>query len=267
MRQLDITGFAKPRALCFAPVDPPDPVRAATLCQQRLDGLGLAVRSARPDDIGSLRSFMERRLPPASQRTLGPYDLYRVLQFGGSVLLEDRTATVQGFFFEQRYGDAARTSYCVSVAVAEHLAGHGIGAELVRYAGYRAAAAGCTVQRAVLSPHNLASGVTFFNRVGHIAEDFYAKLDGYGESRFAVCCGLGAEGLGANRVDPAAAQRLVANGSAGRDYLLVDVDDRAIDRLYRAGLGRVVAVLSAGSTGTPPRLLALPDDCLDLSRV
>lgn len=225
-----------------------------------LGRLGLRVRAAVLEDIPALRDLYLERLRPTPARRINGFELYRLVRFGGALVLETRQGgEIVGLELASEYGGGGdRTVSSAGVAVHPALAGHNLGALLLTSSSLCGMQSGATARRGIVHPCNYASLANAINHFGSLCDGFYREFLDWGEPRFTLCCPLTPGGLTNNRVDPRKLASFLADARPGVDYELVSCDDvDGIDRLYRETDFRVAALLKPEG-GAGPRLVALP---------
>jgi len=254
----------KPRALCEERAEPGGArgpgqrVRIEQL-ERRFARLGLRLRAPGIDDVPAIEAFLATRFSSPALEMVTAYDLYRFVRFGHPLLLEDGAGRIVASLLECTYGDAESTSYCVSLAVAEELAGRRLGADLVTHSALAASLRGCGAQRAVLAPHNHASLVTFINLCGHSVEAVYPRLAGFGAARLAIARPLDGDPLVDERIDRERLRGFVEGGEAGVDYALIPAHEpQRLCQLYESTPFQVVAFLAPERHAEDAWFVAVP---------
>jgi hypothetical protein len=226
-----------------------------------LGRLGLRIRAAVLEDIPALWNLYLERLRPTPARRINGFELYRIIRFGGALVLETRQGgEIVGLELASEYGGGGeRTVSSAGVAVHPSLAGHNLGALLLTSSCLCGMQSGATTRRGIVHPRNYASLANAINHMGSLCDGFHREFLDWGEPRFTLCCPLTPGGLANNRIDPRKLAAFLAEGSPGVDYEIVNGDDLdGIDHLYRETPFRVAALLKPERDGASPRLVALP---------
>lgn len=265
----ELADYRKPKALLAldleAAAKPRRPAEIQEAIRAKHRSLGLELRRAGLKDLEALRSFRLDHRPPPIGRQITRYDLYRILRYGSSPILVDEKGRIRGMLLEVRYYRECQISCGISMAVDKAIAGHGLAADLLVYAGCEAAAAGCRLQRGIVSPENQPALSTLLNKVGYLAEDFLPSYPGLGGSRLTLCWSLEPRSLLGNRVDATRLAAFLESGRRGHDFRLIALSDtEGLSRLYHEGGFKVIAFAPAGSISDTPWLVAVADRLLRL---
>jgi GNAT superfamily N-acetyltransferase len=229
--------------------------------EELVAGLGFRLRMAGMEDIDALVELRRRTRSPRVAPLVSPYCLFRVIHHGRPLVLEDGQGSVRAYCLEQSYIDG--TSFCISLTVDADVAGHKLGAALVRYSALLAWQAGATAQRAIIGTTNHASLTTFLNHVGHVAVSYYPDLPGYESAYLATYGPVRPSDLANSTIDQERLQELIRSGTAGKDYQLLIGDDReALQQVYHGRSFKIAAVVRENR----PMLLALPETILRADR-
>lgn len=232
-----------------------------------LGRLGLRIRAAVLEDTPALWNLYLERLRPTPARRINGFELYRIVRFGGALVLETRQGgEIVGLELASEYGGGGdRTVSSAGVAVHPALAGHNLGALLLTSSSLCGMQSGATTRRGIVHPRNYASLANAINHFGSFCDGFHREFLDWGEPRFTLCCPLTPGGLANNRIDPRKLAAFLAEARPGVDYEIVSCDDvDGIDHLYRDTGFRVAALLKAES-GAGPRLVALPASRLGIA--
>ncbi len=230
--------------------------------EDRVAGLGLRLRLARPGDMDGVMDLHRRCFPPETTSLESAYVLHRILSYGYAPVIEDAAGVIVGANVCVGYDDPDRTAYGVRITVDRAVAGHNLGAELVNYACLMGMERGSRLRRGLLAPTNYGSASNFLNYVGYVCESFHPELPGFGP-RFIVALPLTPGGVRNNRIDLDKLDAFVRAREEGLDFRLLDpLDLEEIDRCHRESPFRIAAFCKKGRFFEDNRFVALPKDRL-----
>lgn len=217
---------------------------------------GLAIRRMQLGDIPHILHFMAELFDePARQ---AQREVYKNVRWGGpgNVVALDGNGDVVGFYLCTSYAEG------VSLGVMMGVAGRKLALTLERYSFLRTMAIGSKVRHGGVRPDNFKSLHVLFNQMGYVGEEYIASPNP-ALSRILLTLAQTPAAYYRNRVDPTNLPRYIAEASEGKDWMIVQCEDRrAVQEMYAETPFRVVAYLRSGTIRESDCLLALPTDKL-----
>jgi hypothetical protein len=263
-----VKSYTKPQSICMPAEHDIDVQQGRPGCaglmddiKRRVSAKGLLLRSAQIQDIMPVWHFIRNRFPPALSEEISPYDLFRFIEFGNGIILENQQSSeILGSVFEVGYDTPERTSYTLRLAVDNRLKGRNLGADLLEYSCLQALQRGSGTKRALIDADNFPSLNIFLNKLGFICDGFYYQIEPLGTC-FSAVLPLNAQALYSNRIDLSALYTHLDGLIEGKDYLLLDNSHiELINNIYQHTEFRVVALIPPGGwkENSIPLSLALP---------
>lgn len=210
---------------------------------------GLVFRFANNEDIETLEVFIQYRyacFTPEIAEEISKYDLYRFINFGHGLLIENSERKILACLFEVGYDTEDRMSYTLRLGVDDILKGKNIGKLLLEYSSLIAMKRGSRTKRGLLDLTNFSSTVILVNKIGWMCDGFYPDLTGLGTC-FNIVFPLSIEGFTSNRIDPNKLENFLKTAKLDFDYKIIpyyEVDK--ITELYLQKEFRIVYLLRAG---------------------
>ncbi len=232
--------------------------------ENEMKSKGLSLRVASFDDIRPVERFIAKRYRSDLATEVSAYDLFRFIEFGHGLVIEDNEKTLLGCLFEVGLDTIERTSYSVRLGIDESLNGKNIGQLLTRYSALMAMRRGSKVKRGIIDFDNCANLYIQLNHVGWIVESFYYQIPELGDC-YNVVLPLTIEGLTCNKIDTEKTIEFVKNSKEGTDYRKIKFDDLDyVLKTYQETDFKIVAMLKAGLIGETHYLIALPAKTIGL---
>ncbi|MEI7523371.1 MAG: hypothetical protein WCJ95_03530 [Mariniphaga sp.] len=264
--------YVKPKSICIKPdeweksilrLDQKEFIKAyKEKIQDQIKSHGLNLRLAKLSDIEPVYDFIMTRFNKEYIDDVSKYDLFRFIEYGHGLIVEDSRMKILGCLFEVGYEKIWKISYSLRLGIDETLKGKGLGKLLTVYSCLLAMERGSHLKIGLISIHNLASLHIHVNQVGWLVDKFYHDLDSLGLS-FEFSLPLTPEGLIRNRIDPDKVQGYLEENIEGVDYLLIDYDDVGkIKAVYNNGKFKIAAIITKDYKGDKPQFLALPVEML-----
>jgi len=240
-------------------LDKPDFVKAyQEKIQAEINCYGLRLRLANLSDIEPVHDFIITRFSEEFVDDISRFDLFRFIQYGHGLILEDENNKVCGCIFEIGYEKIWKISYLLRLGVDESLKGKGIGKRLIAYSSMLAMQNGSQQKNCLISYNNLISLYVHVNQAGWLIDKFYMNLNSLGLS-FELCFPLTPEAFLKNRVDLDSVKIYFDEKIKGVDYLLIDCDDiDAIKEVYEDCIFRIAAIIPEDIIDEKPYFFALP---------
>jgi len=230
-----------------------------------LQSLGLTLRYVTPGDILAIENFILLRYKSEQATEISPYDLYRFIEFGHGLLLENEQKEVKGCLFGVRYDTAFKESYTVRLGIDESLSGLDTGYHLIISSCLHAMQHGARTKTGIIDFDNHTNLYINLNKIGWICHDFDGYIKALG-SCFKVMLPLTPAGLTTNVIDLDKVTDFIAGSKAGRDYRLIA--HTALDemhQMYRDTSFKVVAIQKEEKNRDLLYFLAIPAEELQLN--
>jgi len=227
--------------------------------QAEISSHGLFLRMAEIKDIDPVYNFIITRYTKEYLEDVSRYDIFRFIEYGHGLIIEDAHQQILGCLFEVGYEkDHKKISYSIRLGVDESLKGKGLGRLLTVYSCLLAMERGMQVKIGLIDFNNFLSLHIHVNQVGWLIDSFYDNLDSLGLS-FEFSLPLTPEGILANRIDLDKVQSYVAGHLEGIDYLLIRSNDiETIKTVYKNRSFKIAAIISPKQKETIPTFFALP---------
>jgi hypothetical protein len=269
-----ILNYRKPTELCFDTTEWKYYDNVEMFINYHLDVIknllnadGLIFRLAKNDDIIKLEEFIQYRyacFTPEIAEEISKYDLYRFINFGHGLLIENSDNKILACLFEAGYDTTDRMSYTLRLGVDDVLKGRNIGKLLIEYSSLLAMKRGSKTKRGLLDLTNFSSTVILVNKIGWMCDGFYPELTGLGTC-FNIVFPLSIEGFISNRIDPKKLELFLKSAKHEIDYKIIpyyDID--RISEMYLQKEFRIVYLLRGGFHTDRNSFLALPYDALNI---
>jgi hypothetical protein len=225
---------------------------------EEINSYGLGLRMAKLSDIDKVYEFIISRFNKEYIDDVSKYDLFRFIEYGHGLIIEDSQKVILGCLFEVGYEKTWKISYSLRLGIDEELKGKGLGKLLTVYSCLLAMERGLHLKIGLISINNLASLHIHVNQVGWLIDKFYHDLDSLGLS-FEFCLPLTPEALLRNRIDQDGMQTFIKEHTEGVDYLLIDCEDvETIKSVYKNCKFKIAAIITKNLKGDKPLFFALP---------
>ena len=222
----------------------------------------LIFRLAGFDDIMPLMEFIASRYRIDLVDEVSPYDIYRFIEFGYGLVVENPERKIKGCLFEVGYQTPDLASYSVRLGIAKSLKGKNLGKLLTVYTCLLAMERGSLVKKGLIDFDNYANLYIQLNKNGWMADGFYPELKGLG-SCFTVSLPLTSKGMLTNSIDNNKLLTYIETHEAGRDYLLLDIEDvKSMTDAYQSGNFKVVALIKGGTLKETHQFMLMHADVL-----
>ena len=223
-----------------------------------INSLGLSLRLAKLSDIDPVYDFIISRFSKEFIDDVSKYDIFRFVEYGHGLIIEDEKDTILGCLFEVGYEKIRKISYSIRLGIDKRLKGNGLGKLLTVYSCLMAMERGSEVKIGLIDFNNFISLHIHVNQVGWLIDKFYHDLYSLGLS-FEFSLPLTPEALLRNRVDQDKLRTFLSEHIEGVDYLLIKCDDiETIKSVYKNCKFKIAAVISQEKTGDKPLFFALP---------
>jgi hypothetical protein len=237
------------------------------IIEKQLQVDGLVFRFANNDDIIKLEDFIQYRyacFTPEIAEEISKYDLYRFINFGHGLLIENSDRKILACLFESGYDTPDRMSYTLRLGVDDILKGRNIGKLLLEYSSLLAMKRGSKTKRGLLDLTNFSSTVILINKIGWMCDGFYPDLTGLGTC-FNIVFPLSVEGFMSNRIDPKKLELFFKSAQQNIDYKIIPYYEMdMISEIYLKKEFRIVYLLRAGFHTERNSFLALRYDKLNI---
>lgn len=230
--------------------------------EDEINSYGLSLRTAELSDIDPVYDFIVSRFKKEYLDDVSRYDLFRFIEYGHGLIVEDEKKEILGCLFEVGYEKAVKISYSIRLGIDEKLKGKGLGKLLTVYSCLLAMERGSELKIGLIDITNYVSLHIHVNQVGWLIHKFYHDLSSLGLS-FEFSLPLTPEALLKNRVDQDKIREFIKTHAEGKDYLILQGDDTAkIKSVYEIGKFKIAAILKDETNGDKPSFFALPSNML-----
>ncbi|MDJ0835551.1 MAG: hypothetical protein QNK37_03480 [Acidobacteriota bacterium] len=264
-----VIDYRKPPELCLPAVFSPDAIRLSSArrdIEEILADMGYRLQVCTYEDWARLQDFLAEIYEPQMLNNFGGFTLYKALRFGSGALLETGAGKIAGYILEESFRDRYDSSYCQGLVVVPEHRGRKLSVYLERYNFLQAMARGAKIRRATIAPTNLPSLVSSLNHNGTIADGIHPYLDFEQTPRLLISMPLTIEAMAANRLDISKVPAFLKARREGVDYRILDpTDAEALIDLFHLGRFQIAAVLKPGIASEGSALLALSNQCLQVS--
>jgi len=227
-----------------------------------INSYGLSLRLAKLSDIDKVYEFIMTRFNREYIDDVSKYDLFRFIEYGHGLIIEDSQKGILGCLFEVGYEKIWKISYSLRLGIDEDLKGKGLGRLLTVYSCLLAMERGSQLKIGLISINNLASLHIHVNQVGWLVDKYYHDLDSLGLS-FEFSLPLTPESILKNRVDLEGIRTFIEENIEGVDYVLIDCEDvETIKSVYENCKFKIAAVITKNFKGGKPQFFALPVNML-----
>ncbi len=226
--------------------------------KETINSYGLSLRLANLSDIEPVYDFIISRFNKEYIDDVSKYDLFRFIEYGHGIIVEDSQNKMLGCLFEVGYEKKWKISYSLRLGIDETLKGKGLAKLLTVYSCLLAMERGAQLKIGLISIDNLASLHIHVNQVGWLIDKFYYNLDSLGLS-FEFSLPLTPESLLRNRIDLNKVNTYIEENVEGIDYLLINYDDvETIKSVYHNSEFKIAAIITKDFKGDKPQFFALP---------
>lgn len=230
--------------------------------QTEINAYGLSLRMAELADIDPVYDFIINCFDEKYIEDVSRYDLFRFIEYGHGIILENANKEILGCLFEVGYEKVHKISYSIRLGIDERVKGKGMGRLLTIYSCLLAMERGSQVKIGLIDFNNFTSLHIHVNQVGWLVDTFYHDIDSLGPS-FEFSLPLTPEGLLENRIDLNKVRTYITEHLEETDYLLIKSDDiETIKSVYRNGKFKIAAILHPEQKGDKPLFFALPVEIL-----
>ena len=207
---------------------------------------GLKFRFADISDIDKISNFQKEIFYPHTATLETDYELFRIIQFGYALLIENPENELLACYTTTHYGTTHKDGYGIRVGVSPKINGQNYGAHLAKYATILAYENGCKNFRALCRPSNFGSASNVLNYVGYYGEKFHKNLPSFG-ARFEITLPLNSTAFKNRQIDITKVLQFMGEAKINQDYLLISPDE--IDRMetvYEKSDFKIIAFLKEG---------------------
>jgi len=265
---MSVINYTKPGAICNAADnellnnDDFIAVGENTIIKE-LSSMGYTLRKADFSDILNIINFMNIRykdFPPQVVSDVSQYDIYRFIEFGHGLVIEDTNGNIVASVFEEPYNSIDKTSYTVRIASDLNLVGKNLGYYITLYSCILAYKNKSKVKRALIAANNYASATILINKMGWLADGFNLSYFPNIGPAFSVCLPLTKSGLLENRLSTPKLLEFIKTKQLNVDFRLIKCDDYTeIDYMYNIEKKFVIAAyLKQGIYDNANYYVALP---------
>ena len=270
-----ICNYQKPTELCFSSSEwefIPNEIdfinNSLRLIESKFSSQNLLFRKAENTDIINLEKFIQYRyscFSPEIAEEISKYDLYRFINFGHGLILEDSSSKILACLFEVGYNTPDKTSYTLRLGVDDILKGKNIGKLLIEYSSLLAMKNGSLTKRGLLDLTNFSSAVILLNKIGWICDGFYKDLTGLGTC-FNIVFPLRMDSFYNNRIDDQKLQLFLKESKSEIDFKIVPYFDvESLDKIYSSEDFKIIYLLRGGLFTERNSFLAIPSDKLNIT--
>lgn len=235
------------------------------IIENEINTRGLNLRLATFDDIVPVSEFIRKRYRSDLANEVSPYDIFRFIEFGHGLIVDNAEKGILGCLFEIGYDTIESTSYSVRLGIDESLNGMNMGQLLTQYSSLIAMRRGSKVKRGIIDFDNSANLYIQLNHVGWIVESFYYQIPELGNC-YNVCLPLTIEGIMFNKIDQNRLIDYLKGKKLDDEFKCMKFDDlESVLTLYRETDFKIVAMLKPGIFHDAYSLLALPAHTIGLN--
>ncbi|MBN1579000.1 MAG: GNAT family N-acetyltransferase [Chitinispirillaceae bacterium] len=258
----------KPREICKDPT--PEALRKLKLPEKKfirrfkdeiekeLSVRGLSIRLATFADILPLETFIQTCFKPEEASEVSPYDLFRFIQFGHGLLLENNEPSIVGCVFEIPYDTPDKVSFLIRLGIDKNYVGVNLGKSIMEYSCLIAMEHGSKVKKAVVDFDNFPQICIMLNKAGWIFDSYYPDAPGMG-TVFSALLPLSKRDLTLTAIAREKLEAYLAFHIDGVDYKIIDpYDTSGITRLYQCGDFVIAALIKQEASGTANKFVAFP---------
>jgi len=229
---------------------------------EEISGYDLSLRTAKLSDIEPVYDFIIARFKKEYIDDVSKYDLFRFIEYGHGLIIENVQSEILGCLFEVGYEKIRKISYSIRLGIDERIKGKGLGKLLTIYSCLMAMERGSELKIGLIDINNFASLHIHVNQVGWLVDKFYHNLDSLGLS-FEFSLPLTPEALLINRIDPGKVINYLEQHIEGVDYLLINPDDiETIKSVYKNCKFKIAAIIGLENKSDNPVFFALPIETL-----
>lgn len=212
--------------------------------ENMIKALDCTLRKPTDKDIWKMNELTYRQFSPEAAKGISLYDLYRFINYGQTVVIEDDKQQILAYDLSIAYDDPHKTSYEIAIAVASELSGHRLGAHISTYGALLGWQNQSKVRKSSVHPMNLASVKNLLNYVGFTVHDYNRDFLGKLGPRLVLALPLTAGAIFNNRIDMGNLLRYIENNERNHDFQLVACYDfNGIEKLYQTTDFKIMAFL------------------------
>ena len=227
-----------------------------------INSYGLKLRLAKLSDIDPVYDFIISRFKKEYLDDVSRYDLFRFIEYGHGLIVENDQKEILGCLFEVGYEKTVKVSYSIRLGLDERIKGRGLGKLLTVYSCIIAMERGSEIKIGLIDIGNFVSLHIHVNQVGWLVDKYYYDLDSLGLS-FEFSLPLTPDSLLRNRIDPERVRIYINEHTEGIDYLLIKCDDTdLIKAVYQDCKFKIAAIINSDNKGGKPQFFALPTNIL-----
>ncbi len=226
--------------------------------QAEINSYGLSLRMARLEDIDPIIDFLITRFI-RDPEAISKYDLYRFIEYGHGLIVENGQQQIVGCLFEIGYEkEQVKISYSIRLGIDESVKGKGLGRLLTVYSCLLAMEKGSQIKIGLIHSNNFPSLHIHVNQVGWLIDAFHYNLGKLGLC-FEFSLPLTPEALLVNRIDLDKVRHYCAEYQEGLDYLLIRGDDTdTIKSVYKNQKFKIAAIVCPKHKEEMTMLFAVP---------
>ncbi len=232
--------------------------------EAEINSFGLNLRMAELADIDPVYDFIITRFAREYIEDVSKYDIFRFIEYGHGLIIEDVHQQILGCLFEVGYEKKQKkVSYSIRLGIDDSLKGNGLGRLITVYSCLLAMERGMQVKIGLISFNNFRSLHIHVNQLGWLVDTFYHNLNSLGLS-FEFSLPLTPEGLLINRIDLEKVRIYIDELQEGIDYLLINSDDvETIKSIYKNHSFLIAAIINPEQEEDKPVFFALPVEMLN----
>jgi len=230
--------------------------------QAEINSFGLRLRMAHLEDIDPIIDFLVTRFI-RDPEAISKYDLYRFIEYGHGLIVENEQGHIVGCLFEIGYEkEQTKISYSIRLGIDESVKGKGLGRLLTVYSCLLAMERGAQIKIGLIHSNNFPSLHIHVNQVGWLIDEYHYNLGNLGLC-FEFSLPLTPQALLVNRIDLDKVRSYCAEHQEGIDYLYIKGDDiETIKSVYRTKRFKIAAIVCPKQKEEVTMLFALPVELL-----
>jgi hypothetical protein len=182
-------------------------------------------RLAENRDLVPLFDFIKSYARPGELEEVSTYDMYRFINYGYGLVIENSEHEIVGTIFEIGYDNSERVSYSIRLVIHPSAGGHNFGQLLSEYTCLLALRRGSKVKTGIIDWDNAISIHIYVNKIGWILYDYFTDLPGIGTC-FKTMTPLTKDSLLRNRIDENKVRSFIKNSQIDQDYKIVPLSDK-----------------------------------------
>lgn len=226
--------------------------------QQEIKACGLKLRMAELNDIKPMYDFITNRFDIIYIDEISLYDIYRFIEYGHGVILEDENNIIKGSLFEIGYQKGHKISYSIRLGIDEKYKGNGLGRLITTYCSLYAMKHGSKEKKGIIYYDNIISHHMHLNQMGWIVDYFILDIAGLYQS-FSVSMPLTPESFLLNRIDMKKLLRFIDEHHEGTDFKLINYNEtKEIQEVCENGEFKIIAFVMASENVNEASFFAMP---------